>query len=266
MGYARPQMTTREGTTRTAVLLVAGMGTRLSPLTDDRPKALVDIGGETILHRAARVLREHGVNRIVLATGYRQDAIEREVAAWATEWGTGSDGITAVIAPNERYATTQNSVSLALCEEAVRGEAFFKLDGDVVFSMEALERLDASSSELAVAVDGKRHLDAEAMKVTVDGRRITAFGKQLPVEGSAGESIGIERLSAAAGERVFAALRQAIASGVTNRYYEDVYSDLIEAGQLSGEAVEVGDLSWTEVDDLRDLEHARELIRTSLSS
>ncbi len=266
MGYARPQMTTLEGTTRTAVLLVAGMGTRLAPLTDDRPKALVDVGGETILHRAVRVLREHGVHRIVLATGYRQDAIEREIEAWAAEWGTGPDGITAVVAPNVRYATTQNSVSLALCEEAVRGQAFFKLDGDVVFSKEALERLDASQSELAVAVDGKRRLDAEAMKVTVDGRRITAFGKQLPVEGSAGESIGIERLSAAAGASVFDALRQAIANGVTNRYYEDVYSDLIGSGHLSGEAVEVGDLPWTEVDDQTDLAHARELIRSSLAT
>lgn len=264
LGYARGQMTTREATTRTAVLLVAGMGTRLAPLTDDRPKALVDVGGETILRRAARVLREHGVRRIVLATGYRQDAIEREVEAWKAEWGEGENGITAVIAQNAEYASTQNSVSLAYCEAAVEGGAFFKLDGDVVFSREVLERLDDSAAELAVAVDGKRPLDAEAMKVTTQGTRITAFGKQLPVQGSAGESIGIERLSAGAGARVFAALRAAIESGVTNRYYEDVYSDLISAGELTAEALEVGDLPWTEVDDPSDLANARELVRTRL--
>ncbi len=258
-------MTTREATTRTAVLLVAGMGTRLAPLTDDRPKALVDVGGETILRRAARVLREHGVRRIVLATGYRQDAIEREIEAWKAEWGEGENGITAVIAQNAEYASTQNSVSLAFCEAAVEGGAFFKLDGDVVFSREVLERLDDSGAELAVAVDGKRPLDAEAMKVTTDGTRITAFGKQLPVQGSAGESIGIERLSASAGARVFTALRAAIGKGVTNRYYEDVYSDLISAGQLTAEALEVGDLPWTEVDDPSDLANARELVRTRLA-
>jgi choline kinase len=262
-------MPTQSGTpqtTKTAVLLVAGMGTRLAPLTNDRPKALVDIGGETILHRAVRVLREHGVRRIVLATGYRQDAIEQALADMAAEWGTSADGITSLVAPNLEYATTQNSVSLALCEQAVGHEAFFKLDGDVVFDRRVLERLDASESELAVAVDGKRLLDAEAMKVKTSGSTITAFGKQLTIAESAGESIGIERLSAGAGERVFAALRESIARGVTNRYYEDVYSDLIQDGRLSAESVEVGDLSWTEVDDKTDLAKAQELVRTTLTS
>ena len=54
-----------------AILLCAGGGTRLRPLTDDRPKALVDVGGETILHRATRLLLLAGVSEIVVATGYR---------------------------------------------------------------------------------------------------------------------------------------------------------------------------------------------------
>lgn len=256
---------TQSGTTRTAVLLVAGMGTRLLPLTSDRPKALVDVGGETILHRAVRVLHGHGVRRVVLATGYRQDAIEQALAELREELGSGEDGLTTLIAPNAQYATTQNSVSLALCEEAVKGEGFFKLDGDVVFDARVLSRLDASTSELAVAVDGKRLLDAEAMKVKTEGARITAFGKPLTVAESRGESIGIERLSAAAAARVFAALRESIGRGVTDRYYEDVYSDLVQDGQLSAEAVEVGDLAWTEVDDPTDLDNARELVRTALA-
>ena len=66
--------------TRTAVLLVAGIGSRLRPLTDDRPKALMDIGGETILGRALRILGQHGVERIVLATGYREDAVRAALA------------------------------------------------------------------------------------------------------------------------------------------------------------------------------------------
>ena len=60
-------------TTDAAVILVAGVGSRLRPLTDDRPKALMDLGGETILGRALRLLRSAGVHDIVLATGYRED-------------------------------------------------------------------------------------------------------------------------------------------------------------------------------------------------
>src|SRR5688572_11526291 len=96
--------------TRLAVILVAGVGSRLRPLTDDRPKALVDIGGETILGRTVRLLSEHGVTRIVLATGYREDAVKASLANAPVE---------VTYCSNAKYDSTQNSVSLSLCEDAV---------------------------------------------------------------------------------------------------------------------------------------------------
>jgi choline kinase len=238
--------------TTAAVILVAGIGSRLRPITDDRPKALVDVGGETILARAVRLLAEYGVRRVVLATGYREDAVKAAMrgAPLAVEY-----------CKNPEFDRTQNSVSLALCRGALGSDAFFKLDGDVVFQRQVLERLDDSSVELAVAVDAGRLLDAEAMKVSVDGSRIRAFGKGITLESSAGESIGIERLSGSAGANVFDALERTIAGGETSLYYEDVYSRLIAQGLLEAEAVGVRDLPWTEVDDFSDLERARELVR-----
>ncbi len=235
-----------------AVILVAGVGSRLRPLTDDRPKALVDIGGETILGRTVRLLSDYGVERIVLATGYREDAVRaamRDVGP-AVEYY-----------PNARYDSTQNSVSLALCRQGVGGASFFKLDGDVVFEQAVLERLDACDAPLAVAVDRGRRLDEEAMKVKVErGDRVVAFGKHIAVADSAGESIGIERISASATAQVFDALDAAIARGETQLYYEDLYSRLIEQGALDAQAVDVADLPWTEVDDTTDLERARALV------
>jgi choline kinase len=238
--------------TTAAVILVAGIGSRLRPITDDRPKALVDLGGETILSRAVRLLAEYGVRKLVLATGYREEAVQAAMK---------SAPLTVEYCKNPEFDRTQNSVSLALCRGGVGPDAFFKLDGDVVFQRQVLERLDDSSVELAVAVDSGRLLDAEAMKVSVDGSRIRAFGKGITLESSAGESIGIERLSAAAGANVFDALERTIADGETSLYYEDVYSRLIAEGVLEAEAVGVRDLPWTEVDDFSDLERARELVR-----
>ncbi len=237
---------------RTAVVLVAGVGSRLRPLTDDRPKALVDLGGETILARTLRLLRNHGVQKVVLASGYREQAVRAAVI---------DSGLEVIFCPNPRFDSTQNSVSLWLCREAVAGEAFFKLDGDVVFEAPVLERLEASGASLSVAVDQKRVLDEEAMKLTAlpDGT-ITRFGKSLPVASALGESIGIERLDAAAGLRVFEALSRASAEGRTQLYYEDVYDELIRAGQLKAQAVLVGDLPWTEVDSPEDLEQARQMV------
>jgi choline kinase len=241
--------------TTVAVILVAGIGSRLRPITDDRPKALVDLGGETILGRTVRLLASYGVRKAVLATGYREDAVRAAMA-----------GAPLVVeyCRNPEFDRTQNSVSLALCRNALGTDAFFKLDGDVVFQRQVLERLDASSSELAVAVDAGRMLDAEAMKVTVSGVNISAFGKGIGLDESAGESIGIERIASSISPTLFNAMDAAIAGGETGLYYEDFYSRLLAQGALRAEAVPVADLPWTEVDDFSDLERARELVRREL--
>jgi choline kinase len=239
--------------TTAAVVLVAGIGSRLRPITDDRPKALVDVGGETILGRTVRLLASYGVRRVVLATGYREDAVRAAMQ---------DAPVVVEYCRNPEFDRTQNSVSLALCRTALGSEAFFKLDGDVVFQRQVLERLDECSAELAVAVDAGRTLDAEAMKVTVSGLSISAFGKGIELAKSAGESIGIERIAGSVSATLFDALDSTIAGGETNLYYEDVYSRLIAAGTLRAEAVPVRDLPWTEVDDFNDLERARELVKS----
>lgn len=248
MSHFEPAVT---ATTDAAVILVAGVGSRLRPLTDDRPKALMDLGGETILGRAVRLLRSAGVQEIVLATGYREDQIRAALSRL---------GVTATLIENPAFDSTQNSVSLALCRAALSGKSFFKLDGDVVFQPGVLERLQRSNAELAVAVDSARALDEEAMKVRTEGDRIRAFGKRIPLAQAAAETIGIERLTRAAADRVFAAMEAAIARGVRDRYYEDFYSELVESGALSAAAVEVGDLAWSEVDTFEDLERARRCV------
>ena len=144
--------------TTTAVILVAGIGSRLRPITDDRPKALVDLGGETILGRAVRLLAE-----LRRAKSRARDGLPR---------GRGAGGDAGRAAAPSSTAKTPNSIALktpcrSLCVGAALGaDAFFKLDGDVVFQRQVLDRLDASPAELAVAVDAGRMLDAEAMKVT----------------------------------------------------------------------------------------------------
>jgi choline kinase len=232
------------------VVLVAGQGTRLRPLTEDRPKALVEVHGETVLGRATRLLAAAGVRRLVVATGYRADAIHTALAGCPLE---------VVTCHNPEFSTTQNSVSLHLCAEALRGLGFFKLDGDVLFRPEVLSRLDAVGAPLAVAVHRRGDLGAEEMKVLVDPAGcITAFGKELSPRESAGESIGVERVDAAVSPALFDALAKAYAEGRVDPYYEALYGELIDAGVLA-RLVDVTDLPWTEIDTLEDLAHARKL-------
>jgi choline kinase len=238
--------------TDAAVILVAGVGSRLRPLTDDRPKALMDVGGETILNRAIRLLVAHGVQEIVLATGYREDQIRAAVRFL---------DVRITYFRNEAYESTQNSVSLGLCRPALRGKSFFKLDGDVVFKPDVLTRLSAARADLAVAVDSHRALDAEAMKVRAECGVISVFGKEIPVANAYAETIGIEHLTSAGGDRVLSRIGSAMAAGSRDQYYEHFYSALVAEGSISAQAVEVGDLPWSEVDTFEDLERARAAVK-----
>src|SRR5262249_15730028 len=161
--------------------------------------------------------------------------------------------------PNPAYDRTQNAVSLYRCAEAVGRRSFFKLDGDVLFHPEVLQRLAACSAGLAVAVDTRPGLGAEEMKVLVEGDRITAFGKELDPALAAGESVGIERVDAAVAVELFQALGQAVSASETHLYYEEVYSRLIRSG-VGVARVDVTDLAWIEVDTPDDLARARELV------
>jgi len=233
--------------TDVAVLLCAGGGTRLRPLTDDRPKALLEVGGETILGRAARLLISSGVRELIVATGYRHEALRASLA---------DCGAKVTFCHNDAFATTQNSVSLYLCAGDVAGRPFYKLDGDLLFHPQVIPRLDRALAPLCVAVDRKSDLGDEEMKVIANGATILCFGKKLDPVRCAGESIGIEKLTAAFGAALFGALGEAKESGRTDLYYEDVYSELIARG-AEARVVDVSDLPWVEVDTPDDLASAR---------
>jgi choline kinase len=230
-----------------AVLLCAGASTRLRPLTYDRPKCLLDVGGETILARAVRSLLSSGVRDLVVATGYREEDVRAALADCPAR---------VTFCHNADFANTQNAVSLFLCAPALENRSFFKLDGDVLFHRAVLERLARDGAPLSVAVERRADLGGEEMKVVVEGSDIRAFGKELDPRRCAGESIGIEKLDAAASGDLFGALGRAVRAGRTHLYYEDVYGELIREG-MRAHAVDVGDLAWIEVDTAEDLARAR---------
>ncbi len=245
-----------------ACILAAGIGQRLRPLTDDKPKALVEVDGVSFLERMVRQLAAVGVRELIVATGYREDAVERALKDSPIPW---------VLRRNDRFDSTQNSVSLFACADALitSPELTFKLDGDVLFDIEVLRRLiqvqSDTSADLVAAIDARAGLGAEEMKVEVADGRIVAFGKHLDPATSRGESIGIELLSPPGLTRVFAALGGLINGGRTDLYYEDVYDRLLPS-HTSTEALDareclVTDLLWTEVDTAEDLVRAGEIAR-----
>jgi choline kinase len=192
----------------------------------------------------------------VLATGYREEAVREAVSPL---------GVATEYCRNSEYANTQNSVSLACCASAIRDEPIIKLDGDLVLDIEIIRRVLSVSSPMLVAVDSARELDQEAMKVEVgENGLIRRFGKSLVLSASSAESIGIEVLDGSSNNTILRRIETLMSQGITDRYYEDVYSELIQDSNLSAKALDVAGLGWTEVDTFDDLERARQLVASSI--
>ena len=98
-----------------AVLLAAGQATRLRPLTDDRPKCLLEVGGETILTRAVRILADSGCDRFTVVDGYRGDMIRSAL-------GARFPRLEVRYVRNHDFAVTNNAWSLLGLQQALQGQ------------------------------------------------------------------------------------------------------------------------------------------------
>lgn len=233
-----------------AVILAAGRGTRLAPLTDDRPKPLVEVRGRSLLLRTIDRLRDVGVDdrAVVVVTGYREEMI---TAALARE------GLRCEQIHNPRWSDWNSWHSLHVARQALRGEAFLQFEGDVVFDERVLPRMVAAPGGAALAVEVRPMPDDEAMKAVVDAEGVLLeLSKTLDAARSIGEYIGVTRLDAATGELVFADLARFAAEGITHEYYDHSYHRLAVARAARFGIVDVADCEALEIDDLADLRRA----------
>lgn len=226
------------------VILSAGQGRRLSPLTDDKPKCLVGLSGRTVLHWQLANLHAVGVREVVVVTGFGADAVDAEVA------GLDLPGLTVRTLFNPFYALTDNLATCWLVREELRGEVLL-LNGDTLFEPDVAERLLAArAAEITVTIDRKASYDDDDMRVLTDGDVLQAIGKTIPEFN--GESIGFLRFSAAGADRfranVEAALRRP--EGL-KRWYLSVIDQIAQTGCVR--VVSIEGLGWAEMDFPADL-------------
>ena len=235
-----------------AVLLVAGMSSRLRPLTDDLPKCLLAVAGKPILRRCVDALRGAGVTELVVVTGYLEDKIKGALADWFPGPIT--------YRRNEIYSQTQNGASLLCARDAVEGDLFVILEGDIVFVADVLEAVVRSPHVDCLALRPANDLGDEEVKVYLDGTRVRRIHVSIPPREAAGESIGIEKFSAATSKILFATIEQRIAEhGAKTEYYEKAFDQLCQDGRLELHAIDVGAYYCAEIDtpsDLADVERA----------
>ncbi|WP_251620493.1 NTP transferase domain-containing protein [Odoribacter lunatus] len=208
-----------------AIILAAGIASRLRPLTDHTPKCLLKIGKKCLLERTINNLLANHFNELVIVTGYLQEQIVEFVH-------THYPALNVEFIYNEKYASTNNIYSLWLAGKSVSKEDLLLLDSDIIFDPTLVSAVLASSYPNCLAIN--RHpLGEEEMKVIADSQgMVQQISKTCPVSEAIGESIGIEKMSKEYVRHLFAELDKLILKEKqVNVFYEVAFERLIAQNQ-----------------------------------
>ena len=234
---------------RSALLLAAGLGSRLGLLTEALPKCLVSVSGVPILERLLRSLDNHGFERLVIVTGYKAGARLDYV-------GERFGGIAVEYIVSPLFETTNNIYSLCLARQLI-DEPFLLVESDVVFDEPLLEPLlqpgrIAVSRQLpwmggtTVTLDDDGNVDAfYPPPPGVYGEHCTDAGHFM--------AVNICSLSRDTWGEVGERLDAHVAAGQTGSFYETVFEEMAAEGSMHPAAVIFPAERWYEIDTLADL-------------
>lgn len=234
-----------------AIILAAGQGSRLLPLTTDRPKCLIDFNGRSLLDWQLDMLARNGVDEVLVVTGFRDDQVVEALAR-----RTGGPRVETLY--NPFYKVADNLGTMWLARDWLDGDCV-TLNGDTLVSDALVARvLGADIDGIAVTVDTKTAYDADDMKVVrgPDGR-LLAIGKRLD-DGVNAESIGVIAYRGDGAARFRREVERVMRTPEgTNVWYLKVVHALAQRERV--ETLDITGEAWGEVDFPDDVAAARRL-------
>ena len=232
-----------------AIILSAGKGSRLLPLTAEKPKCLIELSGKTLLEWQLDALAAAGIAETVIVTGFRDDLVDAVAAR--------REGVRTLF--NPFYHVADNMGSVWMVREEFDRDTLL-LNGDTLISPSLLARLlAAADGPVTVTIDEKEAYDSDDMKVLRDGDRLLRIGKALDAGAYNAESIGLLAFRGA-GPRLFADQvdRMMRRPDGTRRWYLRAIDELALGG-ADVRIVSIAGEEWQEVDFPEDVAKAQAL-------
>ena len=228
---------------RTALLLAAGTGSRLAPLTDKMPKCLVPVNEISILERLLDALRSYNFNKLVIVLGHQADSIRDFL-------GSRAYGMEIVYITSPVYKTTNNIYSLWLASKAIE-EPFLLIESDLVFDPEMLGSM-LQPDRIAVS---RLQPWMNGTTVTINrNREINAFQNDVQQpDNNHYKTVNIYSLSTQTWQLVRERLDHHISNNMVNGYYETIFADMVTEDCLSFTPVFFDADRWYEIDTISDL-------------
>ncbi len=235
-----------------AIILAAGLGSRLRPITDSVPKCMVPVNGIPIIDKQVENLLDSSFveHDIYIVSGYKGNILRRHLA----EKFPGVNVIT-----NDRYNETNNMFSLYLAKRDLCGCEFLLMNGDVFFDSNIIAGMMTGDNVNKIACDCSGYI-AESMKITVADGRITHISKAITEQEHYAVSIDIYRFSAIASEVMFNEIYDTIEVRKDENSWTEVALDKIFSKEKFIPYLING--RWIEIDNHEDLAYAERLFGT----
>lgn len=240
-----------------AIILAAGRGKRLRPLTDKVPKCLLEVANIPLIEYQIRNLLENGIEDIVICAGYKRGKIKIFCQKIFPS-------VNIKIVENADFLDTNNMYSLYLCRQYLDRDIIL-MNGDVIFD-EAIIRKLRSESDSCVCVDRKVYA-GESMKIVVEKGFVRDISKAISPAKSYGVSIDVYKIN----EKDLAILNLNLQRIIEveeklNQWTEVLLQKLFQKGEVLAKPLDIGNSKWVEIDTYDDLNAAEQIFNKKLQS
>ena len=230
-----------------AVILAAGKSSRLFPLTENKPKCLLEVNGKKIIDWQINAIKQVGINNILVVTGHCAEKIVEEIDH-EVEFSRYNN-----------FGETNNLHTLWSVSEKLK-KPFICFFSDILFDPGILKEVLESRDDFCLAVDTSKILD-DIIKVKIKENAITAIGKHIESKDAAGNFIGIAKFSGQ-GTRILVKQMSEMMPGYQQDYYTKAI-DIIARRGVQVNYVKTDKRLWTEVDTKEDLDKANTIYLNS---
>lgn len=244
-----------------AVILAAGMGKRLRPMTETLPKGLIEIEGKSLLEYSFTALEENDIKEVIIVVGFFAEAIKEK-------FGERYKGVKIIYVLNQEYSKTGSMYSFSKGKDAIGNNNIILLESDLLYDPKAIKMVLSSKFTDLILVSDLSDSGDEVYIYVDDNQRIIELGKNIVDKNkkkAIGELVGISRYSKAFLSKLFKKAKENYEKGELNYHYEEC---VFAASQLGSPvyAVLCKDLAWIEIDNENDLRRAKEQIYPKIKS